>query len=107
MSSLSASRRSMGPRFTALLASTALAVSGLVALSPTPASAAATGGAGAALPYVELQAENAATNGSVVGPSYTQGVLADEASGRKAVTLSGTGKYVTFTTTASTNSIDF
>ncbi len=70
------------------------------------ASAAATGGQGAALPYVELQAENAVTTGTVIGPSYTQGQLADEASGRKAVTL-GQGQYVQFTTPISTNSIDF
>jgi hypothetical protein len=43
----------------------------------------------------------------VIGPSYTQGQLADEASGRKAVTLQGSGKYVTFTTPVATNSIDF
>jgi len=72
-----------------------------------PAWAAATGGNGANLPYVEVQAENSATNGTVIGPSYTQGQLADEASGRKAVTLQGSGQFVTFTTPTSTNSIDF
>ena len=72
-----------------------------------PAWAAATGGSGASLPYAEVQAENSATNGTVIGPSYTQGQLADEASGRKAVTLQGTGQYVTFTTPVATNSIDF
>jgi parallel beta-helix repeat protein len=71
------------------------------------ASAAVTGGSGASLPYAEVQAENSATNGTVIGPSYTQGQLADEASGRKAVTVQGTGKYVTFTTPVATNSIDF
>ena len=64
------------------------------------APAAVTGGSGASLPYAEVQAENSATNGTVIGPSYTQGQLADEASGRKAVTLQGAGKYVTFTTPA-------
>jgi parallel beta-helix repeat protein len=71
------------------------------------AAAAATGGSGASLPYVEVLAQNSATNGTVIGPSYTQGQLADEAIGRKAVTLQGSGEYVTFTTPISTNSIDF
>ena len=72
-----------------------------------PAWAAATGGSGASLPYTEVQAENSATNGTVIGPSYTQGQLADEASYRKAVTLKGAGQYVTFTTPVATNSINF
>ena len=85
----------------------AVSVAGLVAVGVQPALAAATGGSGASLPYVEVQAENSATNGTVIGPSYTQGQLADEASGRKAVTLQGTGEYVSFTTPVATNSIDF
>src|SRR6266700_528509 len=77
------------------------------AATSTAAAAAATGGSGASLPYAEVQAENSATNAAIIGPSYTQGQLADEASGRKAVTLTGTGEYVTFTTPVATNSIDF
>ena len=91
-----------------------LAVAGIaaVALQPPPALAAAataTGGSGANLPYTEVLAQNSATNGTVIGPSYTQGQLADEAVGRKAVTLAGngSGQYVTFTTPVATNSIDF
>ncbi|MBM9508923.1 choice-of-anchor D domain-containing protein [Actinacidiphila acididurans] len=97
-------------RAVAIGGTSALLVSaGALALAAQPAAAAstATGGSGASLPYVEVQAENSATNGSVIGPSYTQGQLADEASYRKAVTLQGTGKYVTFTTPVATNSIDF
>ena len=75
--------------------------------APAQAFAAATGGVGATLPYVEVQAENAATNGTVIGPSADYGTLADEASYRKAVTLQGSGKYVEFTTPAATNSIVF
>jgi len=71
------------------------------------AAAATTGGSGATLPYVEVQAENSNTNGTIIGPSVTQTQLADEASFRKAVTLSGTGKFVTFTTPVATNSINF
>ncbi|MEY9962720.1 hypothetical protein ABIA33_000746 [Streptacidiphilus sp. MAP12-16] len=84
-----------------------LAAVGVSALAVQPAWAAATGGSGASLPYVEVQAENSPTNGTLIGPSYTQGQLADEASNRKAVTLQGSGKYVTFTTPVATNSIDF
>ena len=96
-------------RLIALAGSTALLASGgaLVAAAPAWAAASATGGSGASLPYTEVQAENSATNGTVIGPSYTQGQLADEASYRKAVTLRGSGQYVTFTTPVATNSINF
>jgi parallel beta-helix repeat protein len=73
----------------------------------TTKAAAATGGGGASLPYVEVLAQNSPTNGTIIGPSYTQGQLADEAVGRKAVTLQGTGAEVTFTSPIATNSIDF
>jgi hypothetical protein len=92
------------------MALTVAAVSGAGtanAVQSAVAAAAATGGAGASLPYTELQAESAATNGTVIGPSYTYGELADEASARKAVTLSGTGKYVEFTLPSAANSIVF
>jgi hypothetical protein len=79
----------------------------LMAPHDAAAAATATGGSGASLPYAEVQAESSATNGTIIGPSYTQGQLADEASGRKAVTLTGTGENVTFTTPVATNSIDF
>jgi hypothetical protein len=90
----------------ALAVPPALAATSMVA-PPAVAAAAANGGSGASLPYAEVQAESSATNGTVIGPSYTQGQLADEASGRKAVTLAGTGQNVTFTTPVATNSIDF
>jgi len=107
------SNRPRSPRLRSALAAiavTPLVTAGLSVAIATPALAAATGGQGAALPYIELQAENAATNGTLIGPSasgVSYGTLADEASYRKAVTLSGQGKYVEFTTTAPTNSIDF
>jgi hypothetical protein len=89
------------------LATAGIAGVGLLAAQPAFA-ATATGGSGASLPYAEVQAESSATNGTIIGPSYTQGQLADEASGRKAVTLAGngSGQNVTFTTPVSTNSID-
>jgi parallel beta-helix repeat protein len=100
-------RRGLRRTFASAVGTTVLAAVGVFALATQPAWAAATGGSGANLPYVEVQAESSATNGTVIGPSYTQGQLADEASYRKAVTLQGTGKYVTFTTPVATNSIDF
>src|ERR1700678_71699 len=97
-----------------------LAAAGLatIAIQPGPASAstvalaaspAATGGSGASLPYTEVLAQSSPTTGTVIGPSYTQGQLADEAVGREAVTLAGngSGQSVTFTTPVTTNSIDF
>jgi hypothetical protein len=96
------SRRRLG----AAILGTALVASGLAALTASPAFAAATGGVGATLPYVEVQAESSATSGTVIGPSADYGTLADEASYRKAVTLSS-GQYVEFTTPVATNSIDF
>ena len=101
------------------ISTASLAAAGLAAIAIQPASAsvmrvstaaapaAVTGGSGASLPYAEVEAENSATNGTVIGPSYTQGQLADEASGRKAVTLQGNGQSVSFTTPVATNSIDF
>ncbi|GAA5190579.1 hypothetical protein GCM10023322_46060 [Rugosimonospora acidiphila] len=91
----------------AIIAGTTLLAAGVVGLTAAPAFAAATGGVGATLPYVEVQAENSATNGTIIGPSADYGTLPDEASYRKAVTLQGSGKYVEFTTPAPTNSIDF
>ncbi|MFI5758627.1 choice-of-anchor D domain-containing protein [Streptomyces sp. NPDC051569] len=103
------SMRDLRRTLATVVSTTLLTLGGVSALAIQPAwaAAAATGGSGASLPYVEVQAENSATNGTAIGPSYTAGQLADEASYRKAVTLSGTGKYVTFTTPVATNSIDF
>lgn len=61
--------------------------------------------AGAKLPYVELEAEDAATNGMIIGPDRTFKTLAAEASGRRAVTLEATGQFVEFTLPQRANSI--
>jgi hypothetical protein len=90
-----------------VLATGALAAASLVVLAAEPASAAATGGVGATLPYVEVQAENSPTNGTIIGPSTDYNTLPAEASYRKAVTLQGNGKYVEFTSPAATNSMVF
>src|SRR5262245_27005407 len=95
-------------RTIALVSSVALAAAaGIIGLTVSPALDAATGGVGATLPYVEVQAENSTTNGTVIGPSAVYGTLPAEASYRKAVTLQGTGRYVEFTTPVATNSIVF
>src|SRR5882724_7685084 len=73
------------------VAAVSLAAASVAAIAVQPALASATGGSGASLPYTEVQAESSATTGTVIGPSFTQGQLADEASGRKAVTLGGSG----------------
>src|SRR6478609_531598 len=90
-----------------ILLSAALVAAGIVTVSASPAGAAAKGGVGATLPYVEVQAENAATNGTIIGPSAVYNTLPGEASYRKAVTLSGAGKYVEFTSPVATNSLVF
>jgi len=54
----------------------------------------------------EYQAVDESTNGSVIGPDYTQGQLATEAVGREAVQLTAQGQYVTFTLTAAANAFD-
>jgi Alpha-1,3-glucanase catalytic domain D1/F5/8 type C domain/Alpha-1,3-glucanase catalytic domain D2/HYDIN/CFA65/VesB-like, Ig-like domain/Abnormal spindle-like microcephaly-assoc'd, ASPM-SPD-2-Hydin len=99
--------RDLRRKLVLVISTLSLSVAGLALLGVQAASAAATGGSGASLAYAEVQAESSATNGTVIGPSYTQGQLADEASGRKAVTLQGQGQYVSFTTPVATNSIDF
>jgi hypothetical protein len=63
-------------------------------------------GTGARVPFTEYEAEAASTNGKVIGPDFTQGDLATEASGREAVQLTATGQYVQFTLTSAANAFD-
>ena len=72
----------------------------VVALDPS-----VTAGVGSQLDFVEYEAENAATNGRIVGPDRTFTTLASEASGRRAVLLEGPGEYVEFTLSAPANAI--
>jgi len=66
---------------------------------------------GATVPYVEYEAEDGATNGTVLGPSRAVddpdvfNSIAGESSGRRAVKLAGTGQYVRFTATSAANSV--
>ncbi|MFC4035245.1 discoidin domain-containing protein [Streptomyces polygonati] len=84
----------------AMTAQTATAAPTVSTVSPFDVSG------GATVPFTEYEAEAAATNGSVIGPDYTQSTVASEASGRRAVTLSGQGKYVEFTLTKAANAVD-
>lgn len=66
--------------------------------------------AGAALPFTELNAATSPgtqTNGVRLGPDYQYGSLAAEATGRRAVQLSGKGQYVSFRLTRAANAVDF
>ncbi len=61
--------------------------------------------AGASLPYVEVQAEDAITNGTIIGPDRHYPGLATEASGRRAVTLDARGEYVEFSVPKASNAL--
>ena len=63
-------------------------------------------GTGATVPFTEYEAESASTNGTIIGPSFAQGTLPSEASGREAVQLTAQGQYVQFTLTSAANAFD-
>ncbi|WP_255950462.1 discoidin domain-containing protein [Streptomyces odontomachi] len=94
--------RRIAPRWTAAAAAVALASGMLSALAPT-AQAAAT--VGASLPFTSVEAESATTDGQKIGPDYTQGTVASEASGRQAVKL-GAGQQVEFTVPSAANAVN-
>ncbi|UFR01098.1 discoidin domain-containing protein [Streptomyces sp. Go40/10] len=87
-------------RMPAIGAVVALAAGMLVTLAP-----AAHAAAGATLPFTSVEAESAAGNGTRIGPDYTQGSLASEASGRQAVRLSA-GQRVEFTVPRAANALN-
>ncbi|MRX45012.1 glycosyl hydrolase family 28-related protein [Agromyces kandeliae] len=100
----------------AVAALAALAV-GTAILGPTPASAAPApvvtraaldpalvSGRGADVPFLEQEAEHAATSGEVIGPDRTAYTLEAEASGRSAVRLEP-GDHVEFTLPEAANAI--
>lgn len=110
--------RTRGSRTVAALTATALGAAGLLTAVLANAGAAhaagvpalsplAVPGRGATVPFLEQEAEYAATNGTVIGPDRLYGHLPSEASGRQAVTLNAVGQYVEFTLSAPANSIDF
>jgi len=69
------------------------------------ASNALVGGSGAALPYTELKAYNATTNGTISGVSYALGSVAFDAVDHQAVQLTQ-GQYVQFTLPQQANAIN-
>lgn len=95
----------------AIVAGAALA--GPVAASAAPAAPVVTraaldpalvAGRGADVPFLEQEAENAVTDGDVIGPDRTAYTLPAEASGRTAVRLDP-GEHVEFTLPAAANAI--
>ncbi|WP_372346243.1 CARDB domain-containing protein [Streptomyces sp. KL116D] len=66
-------------------------------------------GRGAAVPYVEYEAEDARYDGTLLTSdaerTFGHTNFATESSGRKSVRLNSTGQYVEFTSTSATNSI--
>jgi hypothetical protein len=108
-------------RLAALAAALVTALGTVLALAvtmPTVAQAATTppywaqspfsvpSGTGVSLPFTEYEAESANYTGKLIGPDFTQGDLATEASGREAVQLSASGQYVQFTLTSASNAFD-
>ena len=61
-------------------------------------------GRGASVGFAEQEAENATTNGTVIGPGRSAYTLPAEASGRSAVQLTP-GQYVEFTLPSAANAI--
>lgn len=60
---------------------------------------------GATVPYISYEAEDAVTNGTLIGPSRKYRTMASEASGRQAVALKNTGDYIEFKLAEAANSI--
>ena len=98
------------------MALTAVGTAAAVVLAGAPSAQAAAvpapspvgiSGRGATVPFVEHEAEYAATNGTLIGPDRRYGSLPSEASGRQAVTLDAVGEYVEFTLTAPANAMTF
>lgn len=87
-------------RMPAIGAVVALAAGMLVAVAPTARAA-----SGATLPFTSVEAESASTTGTKIGPDYTQGTLASEASGRQAVRLTS-GQRVEFTVPRAANAVN-
>ena len=104
----------MSAAFVARLALAVLSVPSLwhVALGEQPSAATIVAlepgiiaGVGARLEFTEYEAENAATNGEIIGPDRTFTTLASEASGRRAVLLRDPADFVEFTLAAPANAL--
>jgi hypothetical protein len=107
-----AARRSAPIAASAALVLSAVMTSGGIAAAATPGretvaalDPALTAGRGASVNFVEQEAENAATNGTIIGFDTTAYTLAAEASGRRAVKLTAPGQFVEFTLTRPANAM--
>ena len=107
-----AARRSAPIAATTALVLSAVMTSGGVAAASNPGretvaalDPALTAGRGASVNFVEQEAENAVTNGAIIGFDTTAYTLAGEASGRRAVKLTAPGQFVEFTLTRPANAI--
>ena len=81
-----------------------------VAVAATPATVAGlpsaeSDGIGASLPFTEYEAENARSNGTLIGPDRRFGSLAAEASGRRAIRLDRVGQSIDLVLAAPANAI--
>ncbi|MGI5459591.1 discoidin domain-containing protein [Streptomyces sp. CA-249302] len=84
------------------------AMGAVVALSAgllTATVPAAHAASGATLPFTSVEAESATSTGTRIGPDYTQGTLASEASGRQAVRVTA-GQRVEFTVPRAANAVN-
>jgi hypothetical protein len=99
---------SRGVVIVAVLAALGVAAAPAAAATPAVTRAALNpslvAGRGATVPFDEQEAENAPTDGTVIGPDRSPYTLAAEASGRKAVRLTP-GRYVEFTLPRAANAI--
>lgn len=105
----SGAKAARGPHVLALaiaLVGTVVGVTGPATAQETsrPETAAAAA-AGATLPFTSAEAESATTTGQKIGPDYTQGTVASEASGRQAVRLNA-GQSVEFTLDKAANAVN-
>ena len=105
-------RRSAPIAACAALVLSAVMTSGGVAAASTPGretvaalDPALVAGRGATVNFVEQEAENAVTNGAIIGFDTTAYTLAGEASGRRAVKLTAPGQFVEFTLTRPANAL--
>ncbi len=104
-------RSTLRTRALALVTTLVLLSSALGVVLPHVTSAApyqsnaVSGGTGATLPYVEMEAHSATTNGTIIGPDFTLGSLASDAVDRQAVQLTR-GQYVQFTLTQPANALN-
>ncbi|QIB42174.1 discoidin domain-containing protein [Streptomyces aureoverticillatus] len=98
-----------GRRAVPLAAALGLAAGLLTALAPATQAAddssRARAAAGATVPFTSVEAESATSNGTRIGPDYTQGTVASESSGRQAVRLAA-GQHVEFTLPKAANALN-